>query len=79
MNLQDELLAALAPGARPVFLELEELRNTLAAEREEASVVGGVASASQAARTVGAADEGPRWITKSTALPILGQDATGAA
>lgn len=34
--LQDELLGTLAPDTRPGFLELEELRNTLAAEREEA-------------------------------------------
>lgn len=42
VTLQDELLAALAPSGQRLFLELEELRNTLAAEREEAYFDAGV-------------------------------------
>jgi hypothetical protein len=34
--LQDRILAALAPDAQRAFLELEELRNAVASEREEA-------------------------------------------
>lgn len=33
---QDRIMATLAPDARRAFLELEELRNKVAAEREEA-------------------------------------------
>ena len=36
VSLQHRILADLAPDARGAFLELEELRNTVAAEREEA-------------------------------------------
>ncbi|MBX3221915.1 MAG: hypothetical protein KF795_15470 [Labilithrix sp.] len=36
LSLQDQLLAVLAPETLRAFLELEELRNEIAAEREEA-------------------------------------------
>ena len=36
LKLQDRIMAALAPDARRAFLELEELRNKVAAGREEA-------------------------------------------
>lgn len=43
VSLQDRVLAALAPEARRAFLELEEVRNEIAAEREEAFYDLGVA------------------------------------
>jgi len=43
LNMQEKLLARLAPDARCLFIELEELRNKCSAEREEAYFDAGVA------------------------------------
>lgn len=50
LNVQEQLLARLAPDARSLFIELEELRNAVAADREEAYFDVGVAAGIESAR-----------------------------